>query len=199
MRIRNAVAMLALSLAAASSCSRSPAAPEPEAKRAVMPASKKLSWTVPAIWTTEKTAKRGLYRAKYKIPIAGNAKHPADLLVTHIGKISKAELDAKFTELIAEFESPSEHPRRKSFDVGGIAVRMEEIAGTYKFPMGPAVGPKKKHAAHMLKKEWRGIGASAKTATRETWFFKLVGPDDAVQAARSAFENMLRSIELDGG
>ena len=194
--MRTCFAAVMLTLVLASACSRSPAEPEPKADRAELPATKKLLWTVPATWTTDQTAERGLYRARYKIPKAGDAKHPAELLVTHIGKTTKAELDAKHAGLVAEFEKPTEHPRRTSFAVGDIAVRMVEIAGTYKFPVGPQVGAgnQKKHAAHMLKPGWRGIGASAKTAANDTWFFKLVGPDDSVQAARSAFENMLRSV-----
>ena len=74
-------------------------------------------------------------------------------------------------------------------------IRIVEIGATYRFPMGPAAGPNKKHAAHVIKEGWRGIAAGVVTPDRGNWFFRLVGPNDSVAATRSAFITLLESLQ----
>jgi len=135
---------------------------------------------------------------KYTIPAQGDAPHPAELLITSLGSGAATELDKPIAELKADFEGPeaakaASRARKK----GDFELRELEIAGTYKFAVGPKVG--KRVAAQVLKENWRGLGAGVRTARGELWFFRLVGPDDTVQAARSPFETMINQLESPAG
>lgn len=183
-------------MVACAGCSRR--APEPESMRASTARAAEvpsLSWSAPASWTLEKSADKGLYRAKYIVPAQGDAPHPAELLVTHLGRGEPSGLDAPLAELAADFElrgaaapSPSEHER------AGFLLREVEVAGTYKFPMGPKVG--KRQVAQMMKEGWRAMGVGVRTPTGELWFFRLVGPEETVKAAASPFRAMLERLEV---
>lgn len=153
------------------------------------------TWTVPASWTTEKTATSGRYRAKYRVPPAGDDVHPAEVLVERVGRGSAEDLDESLRRWRDAFESLApETGREDQLTAGGVRIRMVELAGTYKFPMGPPLGPGGRHAAHVLKPGWRGIGAGVHTPRGELFWFRLVGPDDTVAAARSAMLALLKSI-----
>jgi len=198
MSARVATLLLAGSLLAFG-CSRR--SPEPEARtarpveRGEVPG---LTFSAPASWTLERSAEKGLYRAKYVVPAQGNAPNPAEVLVTRIGRGEAEGLDAPLAELQKDFEGEaSRSPQRREREVRGFLLRELEIAGTYKFPMGPKVG--KRHVAQVMKEAWRAIGVGVRAPDGELWFFRLVGPDDAVQAARSPFLAMLEALEVNTG
>jgi hypothetical protein len=187
-----------LLLIACASCSRR--SPEPEGhapKQAERSEEPSLAWRAPASWTLEKSAEKGLYRAKYIVPAQGNAPNPAEVLVTRLGRGDAAGLSAPLDELQKDFEGEaSRSPVRREREARGFALRELEIAGTYKFPMGPKVG--KRPVAQVMKEGWRAIGVGVRAPNGELWFFRLVGPDDAVQAARSPFLAMLEGLEMSG-
>ncbi|MBM4373877.1 MAG: hypothetical protein FJ095_02250 [Deltaproteobacteria bacterium] len=187
-----------LALAAGTTgCSRR--APEPESTRESSPRppdAPTLAWSAPASWTLEKSAKKGLYRAKYVVPAQGDAPHPAEVLVTHLGKGEVGGLDAPLAELAADFEAPTDGPRRAERTSRGFVLRELEVAGTYRFPMGPKVG--KRQVAQMMKPGWRALGVGVRAPTGELWFFRIVGPDDAVKASASPFRAMLEALEVRG-
>jgi len=181
-------------------CDRAPAEPTSAggAVRSTAAArAPRLTWIVPAAWSTEKTADRGRYRGKYRVPAAGNDKHPADALVQLVGRAPTASLDTTLNRWRSSFEHV--HPstgKEQQLTAGNIRIRLVELAGTYKFPLGPPVGDEGRHAAHVLKTDWRGIGAGVRTPSGELFWFRLVGPDDTVGAARSAMMTMLESLRL---
>ena len=179
-------------------CNNAP--PEPEGTpRDTTPTPKAaaLSWTVPPNWTVERTAESGLYRGKYKIPKAADDKHDGELMVTHLGRGSDAKPDKSLAEFQQLFESydPDKDVKRETFKVGEFEVQLLEIAGTYKFPMGPAMGKQQKHSAHVIKKDWRGIAAGVSTPKRGHWFFRMDGPSDTMKAARSPFRALLDGLK----
>jgi hypothetical protein len=189
------IAAAALTGALLVGCSRSPAEPESvgSAKPATTVAS--LEWSVPPTWTKERTASKGRYRAKYQIPTAGDAKNPADLVVMRVGFGGPKELEQRIDEFLANFEryEPGDLAR-ETFAVGALQVTMVELAATYKEPMGPRAKGKRRPAAQIIKKDYRGLAAAVRTPKRGNWFFRVVGPDDAVQAARSSFRAMLEGL-----
>ncbi len=67
------------------------------------------------------------------------------------------------------------------------------MSGTYAIPLTPTPPGRKTSPVQMVKKKWRLYGAVVRTPDRGNWFFKLVGPDETVQAARSAFRAMLET------
>jgi hypothetical protein len=184
---------------ACTGCDRAPPEPEHDPDAAAGPqasAPTDLHWKVPPTWDVERTADHGLYRAKYKIPAAGDAKHQAEVMVQRLGRGPKAEVAPKLEEFLGSFEGPgSKEPKREKFSVRGMEVELVEVAATYKFPMMPPMGPQKKTMAHVLKDNWRGIMAGVKAGDRGNWVFQMVGPDDSVAASRSAFRSVLDSIE----
>jgi hypothetical protein len=172
-------------------CETTPEEPPP---RATPPASTAatLEWTAPPAWPAEKTAKTGEYRAKYNIPTQGDAKHPAVLLVQRFpgSKVAAAERDY----LLALFEK-TDGPKTTNKTVGTFEIELVEISGTYKFPMGPPMGKKRKHSAHVIKDDWRALTATINTKKKGYWFFRMVGPNDTIEGARSAFHAMVEGAK----
>ena len=193
-----AVCLLVLSvLLIPSACEKTPAEPmATDAGALPQRGPQPLTWTAPPTWNVERVAKHGLYRAKYTVPTAGDAKLTAEVLVSKIDAEEKGNLPMTIAKFLRLFEGPdSQNPKREEFQVGTFNVTWVEIAGTYRFPMGPPLGPQKQAAAHMLKKGWRDIAAGVKTKSRGSWFFRLVGPDDSVAAARSSFRPMIENLK----
>ncbi len=191
-RLSQLVAILSLGLGGAG-CEKAPEEPTPQRSRATPTSGPTLHWKVPPTWNVERTADQGEYRAKYTLPATGNAQHPAELLVSRVGS---QDVGQKLEQLVAEFEGPqAAKPTRTEMKVGDFDVTLVDVAGTYKFPMGPAVGPKQRHAAHVLKDGWRALAAGVVTKDRGNWLFRMVGPNDAVEGSRSAFVSMLEALE----
>ncbi len=178
-------------------CENTPEEPIPSARVPnTVRSAKTLHWTVPPTWNVERTAKKGEYRGKYTIPTTGDAKHPAELLVSKLGTGKKADIDAKLNALLAEFEGDGvKQAQRSELRVGTYVVKILEVGATYKFPMGPPMGPNQRHAAHAIKDHWRAIGAGVETSDRGNWFFRFVGPNDTVEGSRSAFMTMLENLK----
>lgn len=169
----------------------SSAAPQPEPQ----PGSD-LTWTVPAGWATEKVAERGLYRAKYTAAPIGNDKERAETLVRYLGRESQVDIPAELRKWMGEFDGDvGATAKREQARVGDIQVEIVEAAGTYKVGMGPPMGPKGKYAAYVVKEGWRSVAAMAVAPGKGVWFFRLVGPDETVQSARSELLGMLRSLK----
>ena len=194
----------------APACNRSPAEPLPAATSARASASasapasaaasedsgsRSLEWTPAPGWTVEKGADTRDARAKYTIPPVGNDKVPAELQVRFLGRGPQADFDAEVRDWMAEFDgNVAADAKRREFDVAAIHVRTVEVLGTYKQPMGPPIGPRKKAAAYVIKQGWRSILAAASAGNRGVWLFRLLGPDDTVQAARSGMDDLLHSV-----
>ena len=181
-------------LLVASGCEQAPAEPTPTREPAPRPSRLPLSWSAPPGWTLEQSAERGSVRARYGIPSAGESKHPAELLVTVVE--GGVDVGSMLDELLAQFEGEEvSRARREQFTVGTLEVELLDVGGTYKMPMGPQMGKSKKHAANVLKERWRAIAAGVKTQGRGTWMFRLLGPNDAVEAARGAFRAMIDGMQ----
>jgi len=166
-----------------------PPAPTAVRKPTVAPT---LMWKAPAAWRVAKTASDGKYRAKYSIPTQGDSKHPAELLVQRFN--GPKELPIERDYYLRLFEKTA-GPQTEQLTVGDFQVEWVEINGTYRFPMGPPMGKKRKHSAHVLKDDWSALFALVKTTKRGHWFFHMVGPADTVASARSAFRAMIETLE----
>jgi hypothetical protein len=176
------------------------AAASPGGAETARPSSRRpLEWETPAGWNVERTAERGSYRLKAQVPPVGNDKAPADFLARVVGRSDGVDADAELSAFFREFDGDvGSRARREALDAGGMAVRVVEVAGDYKQPMGPPMGPRGKHAAYVIQRGWRGIAAVAATPQRDVWLFRLVGPSDTVESARSAMHALLRSLRIGG-
>jgi hypothetical protein len=188
--------LVALALAALlPACSRSPAEPDNgPAPASSTPAVDPLRWDKPATWTTLPAPPTGPKKASYRIDKVGNDKEDAELNVYFFGTGDKGDPARNFKEWFAQFDGDvASTAQRESFSAHGLPVETVEVKGTYKFPLGPPVGPGKKAAVQMVKNDWRLCGAVVRTTDRGNWFFKLTGPDETVQSVRSALRGLLES------
>jgi hypothetical protein len=193
--LRPAAAILLLT-AAPLACSKAPAEPEATAAPAETssPAVSPLLWDAPGTWTVMAEGRSGKQKAAYKVPKAGNDKEEAEMTVLFYGTGSEGDVDRRLKEWFADFDGDvGGAAKRETFEVHGMKVEMVDTMGTYKLALGPKIGPKQKSPMQMVKHDYRMLGAVVKTPDRGNWFFKLIGPDETVQAARPTFRTMLES------
>lgn len=165
---------------------------EPEGSRRPVTKREPLTWTVPGGWTVDRTADSGIYRGKYTIPTAGDAKHPATLLIWTVD--TAKELETERADLVKAFEKEEVAPEETK-KVGELEVTHTEVSGRYKFPVGEPMGKTKKFPAHVLKDDWSALMATVETQGRGRWVFRVVGPSDTVASARGAFRTMIDGLK----
>ena len=190
------VLLVAVCLALTIGCDRAPAEPGPS-KRPAQSAPKpdSLKWDAPATWTLDKSGEKGRYRAKYSIQPRGDDKHPAEMLVTKLPK--NETLESELTRISRSFEKKLSPPKRQNLKAGAFQATLVDLDGTYKMGMGPVVpGSRgKRQAAYVLQEGWYGLAAGVDAGTKGRWLFRLVGPRETVQAARSPMLVMLRNLK----
>lgn len=153
-----------------------------------------LAWDVPGTWTVVGEGRSGSKKAAYKVPKAGNDKEEAEMVVFFYGTGSQGDVEKRFSEWFSEFDgNVGAESKRESFEVRGLKAELVDTKGTYKIALGPKIGPNKKAPMQMVKQDWRILGGVVRTPDRGNWFFKLVGPNDTVEAARSGFRAVLES------
>jgi hypothetical protein len=186
---------IATILASLSACSRTPAEPEPApAAGTSAPAVTPLQWDVPGSWTVLDAPRGSRKKAVYKVPKAANDKEDVEVHVLFYGTGSQGDADKIFKEWFAQFDGdvgPTAH--RERFEVRGMPVDLVEVNGTYKIALTPNKTPGGKPPVQMVKQGYRLLGAVVRTPDRGNWFFKMTGPDETVQAARSALRALLES------
>lgn len=166
----------------------------PVATAGTAPAIAPLSYEVPGTWTKLGEAQSGSKRASYKIPRAGADSEDAELTVLFFGTGSPGDADKHFREWLGQFDGNGwDSAARKTLESPAGKVDTAELLGTYKVSLGPPVGPRKQSPMSMVKEKWRLYAAVVRTRDRGNWFFKLVGPDETVLAAKNALETALQS------
>jgi hypothetical protein len=193
---RCALAAAALIVTAIPACSRAPAEPEPaQAAPTSAPAVAPLQWDVPGSWTALEAPRSGPRKAAYKVPRAANDKEDVEVHVLFFGTGSQGDVEKNFKSWFEQFDGDvAATAKREVFEVRGMQVELVEVTGTYKVALAPPRGPAKKSPVEMVKKGHRLLGAAVKTPDRGNWFFKLTGPDETVQSARSALRGLLDSV-----
>jgi hypothetical protein len=152
------------------------------------PGGQGLTWTAPSGWTAE-TPASAMRRAQYRIP--GSA-GPGECAVFYFGPGQGGDAQSNAARWAGQFKRPDGNPvgdafKTREIKVGDIQVLMVEVAGTYVGGMGgmPS-GPERPN--QML------LGAIAK-GPDANWFFRATGPKATMEAQRSAFEGMIRSLK----
>ncbi|XYH92422.1 hypothetical protein ACMHYB_31655 [Sorangium sp. So ce1128] len=190
-------ATMALVALAVPACSRSAPEPEPSPPSAASgaPTAAPLAWDVPGSWAALDVPRAGPRKALYKVPRAANDKEDVEVQVLSFGLGSKGDVEANFKEWFAQFDGEvGAKARRESFEVRGMRVETVEVAGTYTIALGPKAGARKRASVEMVKDGYRLLGAAVRTPDRGNWFFRMVGPDETVQSARSAFRGLIESV-----
>lgn len=166
----------------------------PAAQTAASPAVAPLAYEVPGTWTKISESSTSTKRAAYRVPKAGSDAEDAELTVYFFGTGSLGDQEKNFKEWADAFDAGAS-ATKKSFDSAAGKVDTIESMGTYKLSLGPAIGPKKKSPMQMVKEKWRLYGAVVHTKERGNWFFKMVGPDETVLAAKGALETALAAAK----
>lgn len=179
-------------------CSKQPAELESSPARDTSsgPAVSPLTWAIPLPWTVLDVPRTGPRKAAYRVDKVGADKEDATVDVTFFGTGAQGDVEKNFKEWLSQFDgnvgaaAKREHLLLES----GLEVELVDTPpGTFKVALTPPVGPKKRPPVQMVKNGWRMHAAAVKTKDRGTWFFRMVGPDETVQAGRAGFRNMLES------
>jgi len=185
-------AMLAWGLVGCSRTPDEPAGASRTASSARAKAYEPLSWAPSAVWTVKESGS-GERKAVYRVAPVGDDKDEAEIMVMHFGTGSQGDVEASYAQWYAQFDGDAKAlAKHERFESGPMKVRIVEWAGTYKVPLGPQ-GPKGRPAMQVIKEGYRIVGGVVETPKRGNWFFRLVGPDDTVQAARSDFVAMVKA------
>jgi hypothetical protein len=109
----------------------------------------------------------------------------AELTVTRAGGTTSDNLE----RWVGQFDSAGPD-KRTELTVRGLRVSVLEVGGTYDGGM-TTTGSATPHPG------WALLGAVVES-DRPFYFFKMVGPAEAVHAARPAFDALLRSVRKQG-
>lgn len=152
-------------------------------------------WTTPPTWPMTESSPSKPRRAGYKVPPTGNDKEDGELLVLFFGTGANGDRDKQWDPWFEQFDgAPKESATRDAFDAPAGRVETFEFKGSYKLNLGQQRPGMKKSPVQMVKHDFRMIGAVVKTESRGNWFFRLVGPDETVLAAKDAYLSMLRAV-----
>jgi len=188
---------LGAAVLALAACSHAPAEPDAPASSATSaPGVAPLLWDAPGSWTKlELPPHPGPKRTSYRINPVGNDKEEAEMNVFFFGTGARGDPAPTFKEWLDPFDGkPNEDAKHDAFEVKGFKVESVEYQGTYKMALTPPGRGMKRAPVNMVKKDWRMYGAVVRTTDRGNWFFKLTGPDETVQSAKSAFRAMLETM-----
>ena len=112
---------------------------------------------------------------------------PAQFGIFFFGPGGGGSAEDNIQRWIGQIESPVAPARRQTFASHGLQVSLVEMAGTMKassIGMGPTTA---QPGSRLLGAVVEGPGGP--------WFFKLIGPDATVAAAREPFLHMLRDVK----
>lgn len=149
-----------------------------------------VAWSVPQGWKTAPA--RQMRVATYNVPATKGDPDLGECGVFYFGPGQGGSVDANVQRWVGQFEQPDGKPSdavaKKSTDkVAGMNVTRVEVTGTFTGMGGPMSPVPVKHPAFKL------LGAIVE-APQGPVFFKLTGPVKTVDAARGAFEKLIKGV-----
>jgi hypothetical protein len=137
-------------------------------------------------------------RAQYKIAKVGADTQDAEMTVITFGAGQGGGIDANIQRWIGQVEQPdgrasTEVAQRRALSTHGMNVTIVEVPGRIRSAMPMAMPTAPGGAATGVIERGRLLAAIVE-APSGMWFFKLTGGDETVLSARSAFEQLLRSV-----
>ena len=147
-----------------------------------------LTWAAPSGWTKE-TLSSPMRRAQYRVPGPGG---PGECVVFYFGPGQGGDAKTNAARWASQFRRSDGEPvgdgyTMRETKVGDLSVFLVEVTGTYVGGMGGRpVGPER--PSYML------LGAIADGPDAK-WFFRAIGPRATLEAQRSAFDRMIRSLK----
>ncbi len=140
-----------------------------------------ITWQVPEHWQVAPNPSR-MRLATYRIPGAPHEADGAEMSVARAGGTT----DANVERWVGQFQDAAS-PKRADRSVRGLKVTVVEIGGTYR---GGGMMPGAPPAQHS---GWTLLAAIVE-APGSSYFFKLIGPEATVRAARPSFDALVASI-----
>ena len=143
---------------------------------------------MPSGWTREAPSSP-MRRAQYRVPGPGG---PGECVVFYFGPEQGGDAKTNAARWAGQFRRPDGSPVGDGYTmqetkVGDFAVLRVEVTGTYVGGMGGGpVGPER--PSYML------LGAIVDGPDAK-WFFRATGPRATLEAQRSAFDRMIRSLK----
>jgi hypothetical protein len=155
------------------------AAPSPSASVA----SAQLAWDAPKSWgRSDKPSP--MRKATYTLP-----KQPGDMDAPELAiSVAGGTVDANVDRWVQQFDEDAKATLKKSTrKVGPYDVTIAELKGTWNGSGMTGGGVPPKHG-------YRMIAAIVPVSDDGKWFFKLIGPEKSVEAARGEFDAFVNSI-----
>lgn len=157
---------------------------------------KTIDYTVPPTWRKTEGTNDEVRRAGFAAPKVGDDKEDAEVLVLFYGTGSEGDRDRVWDPWFKQFDGDAKRDAtRENLKAGDNDVETFEFLGSYKLFMGPRKPGQKTSPVQMVKEHFRMVGVVLHTKDRGNWFFRLVGPDATVQAAKSDFLAMVQSAK----
>ncbi len=156
----------------------------PPVTQAPAPTSTGLVWDVPSAWASVPNPSK-MRKATYRVPRAEGDIDDGEISVMQAG----GSVDANVDRWAKQFENGKAALKRDARTVGAYKVTVVEVQGTLlgtNMPTAPInpTGPKP---------NWALLGAIVETPSG-LWFFKLLGPQKSVAAARADFDKLVMSM-----
>ena len=155
--------------------------PPPSAAPSPAAATKDVTWSAPAKWTTMPSTS-SMRKATYKIPRAGGDTEDGEISVI----AASGGVDANVQRWAGQFGGAK--PKTETRSPNGLKVTVVEIKGPYAggMPgMGGAGGPKD----HYM------LLAAIVDQGDAQWFFKATGPEKTITAAKPDFDALVASFK----
>lgn len=147
-----------------------------------------VTWKAPTSWKVDPP--RQMRVVTYKVAPTKGDSDEAEVAVFYFGQGQGGTVEDNFKRWSGQFQD-SKPAVTKDEKVATFAVHRIEVKGTYGGGMGPAMGGGAGAAAG--KTGYELLGAIVE-APEGSVFFKLTGPQKTVEAARAAFDKMLKSM-----
>lgn len=165
-----------------------PPAPKPSVAAAsatpsAAPALAQLTWDVPKGWVrAEKPSP--MRKASYTLPKQAGDNDAPDLAISVAG----GSIDANIDRWVQQFSEDSKPTlKKKTRKIGTWEVTLVELKGTWLGSGMNAGGVPPKHGYAML-------AAIVPVSEDAKWFFKVVGPEKSIEAARADFDVFVNSV-----
>lgn len=151
-----------------------------------------LAWTAPSAWTSTKPSSQ-MRLAQYVIPRAKGDSEDGELAVFHLG-LAGGGVDETFRRWESAFDEDAiKAAKRSDRKAGDLAVSVIDIGGKYR--ADSAMMAIDAGATTAERQGMRLLGAIV-TTPEGPYYFKLLGPDKTISAAREDFFKLLDSCKM---
>jgi hypothetical protein len=181
------ILLLHIALLGATAAGQAEDPPKKDAEKTQKVAVSGVEFEVPATWKSQPPAS-AMRKAQLRFGPVDGDKEPAEL-VLFVFPGGAGGVEANIERWRMQFtDDAGDNPKVESTKVKGknLEVTRVEIAGTFKDPFAGG-GPRS---------NYRLYGAIA-TTDDSGYFFKMIGPEKTMKAARAAFDQMLITIKTD--